>query len=170
MEKTLLMTIILIFGLNVNAATIHYYNNNTSNSSNTKQVSNTDSEYIADLNMVERGIFGRIYASDNVKTRLSRIERRMFNRVYPSMSISQRMNNVLTNYENGTAYNGTSLKDRLINTIVGQPTGYTPPIYPVYSPYQRINPSYMQRAYGTNGWRYTDYSYPMSRAGIHILD
>ena len=160
-----------MIGMSANCDVIKYYNTNNTGKSTISNTTDQSSEYIQDLNIVERGIFGRIYASDNTKTRLSRIERRMFNRIYPSMAISQRMNNILTNYENGTGYCGTmSLKDRLINSFIGQPTGYTPQIYP--SPYiNSYGPSYMRGTYGTNGWGYHNIVRPvMTGAGIHILD
>ncbi|MBR1424421.1 hypothetical protein IJ579_02535 [bacterium] len=165
--RIFLILFVLLFSLNSVEAGITYYNNNNS-VSNTKTTQSNDA-YKEDLNMVEKGIFGRIYPTDNVKTRITRIERRMFNRVYPSMSISQRMNNIVENYENGTAYNN-SLKNRLINTFIGQPTGYTPPVYP--SPYiNTYGPSYMQGTYGNNGWGYHNIVRPvMTGAGIHILD
>lgn len=176
MVRIFLVLSTLILGLSANCATIHYYNNNT-NKTNTVSKEQTTDPYKEDLIMVERGIFGRIYATDNLKTRLSRIERRMFNRIYPSLSTSQRMNNILTNYENGTGYCGNtyygdnlSLKNRLINSFIGQPTGLTPPVYP--SPYiNTFGPSYMRGAYGSNGWRYHNMVRPvMTRAGVHILD
>ncbi len=168
MNKLFIALCIFMFGLSANCDVIRYYNTN-SNKNNTVNTSQ-DNVFNDDINMVERGIFGRIYATDNTKTRLNRIERRMFNRVYPSMTISQRMNNILTNYENGVGYCGNmSIKDRLINTFIGQPTGYTPQIYP--SPYiNTFGPSYMQGTYGDNGWRYHNMVRPvMTRTGIHIL-
>lgn len=170
MYKFIIVLFLFVSGLSANCDVIRYYNTN----SNTKNISTNSSEqenvYNDDLNMVERGIFGRIYATDNTKMRMSRIERRMFNRIYPSMSLSQRMNNILVNYESGTGYCGnTSLKDRLINTFIGQPTGFTPQIYP--SQYMNTyGPSFMNHAYGTNGWRYQNITRPvMTGAGVHIL-
>ena len=97
------------------------------------------------------------------------------------MNISQRMNNILANYRgedypqryyNNSAYNTSSsnrIKNRLINTFVGQPTGFSPEI--TNSPYiNRFGPSYNRGYYGTNGWGYhNSYNPTFGGAGIHIL-
>lgn len=173
MKKIFLILSLIMFGTCANCDVIRFYNTKSPSKKEIKVSNESNNAYFEDLNMVERGIFGRIYPSDAIDMRLNRIERRMFNRIYPSMSTAQRMNNIIANYESGTGYCGNmnmSLKDRLINSFIGQPTGFTPSIYP--SPYvNSYGPSYTSGTYGTNGWRYNNVSRPMmSGAGIHILD
>lgn len=137
--------------------------------------------YNNDLSHVEQYLFGRRYSSESNSSRLNRIEKELFNQSYSSMNISQRMNNILANYRgedypqryyNNSAYNTSSsnrIKNRLINTFVGQPTGFSPEI--TNSPYiNRFGPSYNRGYYGTNGWGYhNSYNPTFGGAGIHIL-
>lgn len=143
---------------------------------------NNANPYHADLVRIERHLFNRAYLNDDNATRLSRIEKRLFNQTYSNMSISQRMNNALANYrgedyssnnyyaQNNTYYPQNTIRNRLINTFVGQPTGFTPSI--TNSSYiNRFGPSYNRGFYGTNGWGYHNSYHPtMTGAGIHILD
>jgi len=138
--------------------------------------------YNADLTRIERSLFNRTYINDTPSARLSRIEKQLFNQSYTSMNIGQRMNNVLANYRsnyqgnyytsnsNNGYYSPNTIKSRLLNSFVGQPTGYTPAI--TNSPYlNRFGPSYSRGYYGTNGWGYHNNYHPtMTGAGIHILD
>lgn len=155
-----------------------YYNNNI------RRVQNTTNPYNKDLCRVEQFLYGTTYSNQNNTTRLNRIEKRLFNRSYSSMNIGQRMNNILANYRgnyqqnyyssrnNGynNYYQPNTIKNRMINSFVGQPTGYTPSI--TNSPYlNRFGPSYSRGYYGNNGWGYhNSYRPTMSGAGIHILD
>ncbi len=156
-----------------------------------KQVSNVpnsnynyynDNIYNSDLLRIEKYLFRRTYPQENNNARLSRIEQELFNQNYPSMTISQRMNNVLANYRGNDYDNGyysqnqsayypqSSIKNRLRNNIIGQPTGLTPSI--LNSPYiNKFGPSYNRGFYGTNGWGYQNVYRPtMTGAGVHILD
>lgn len=144
-----------------------------------------DNLYNNDLSMVEKYLFGKTYTKENNNTRLERIEQRLFQNNYQSMSLSQRMNNILSNYRGNDYYNGysnsysrtgnsyyrpTTAKNRIMNSLIGQPTGYTPDI--TNSPYlNRFGPSYSRGYYGSNGWGYHNSFNPtMTGAGIHILD
>lgn len=149
--------------------------------SNYRNYGNTN-PYHADLTRIERHLFNRAYLNDNNATRLNRIEKRLFNQTYSNMSIAQRMNNALANFrgedyssnnyyaQNNSYYPQNTIRNRLINTFVGQPTGYTPSI--TNSSYiNRFGPSFNRGYYGTNGWGYHNSYHPtMSGAGIHILD
>lgn len=163
------------------AATIRYYGKSDNSLANNSSYEQNYDEYTQDLGLVEKYLFGKIYVTDSSVNRISRIERRLFGRVYPAVSVSKRMNNILANYELNAPYNSyynardnyfgnMSLKDRVINSLIGQPTGYTPQIYP--SPYlnDRIAPSYMQGYYGNNSLKYHNIIRPVSTgAGVHIL-
>ncbi len=133
----------------------------------------TYSPYNADLCNVERHLYGKTYTSDTVTSRIDRIEKSIFNSNYPQMEISQRMNNILANYQ--TCYNtspGVNIKNRLINALIGQPTGFTPPFYNSAYPTPYLNsygPSYMRGYYGNNGWNYHNVPTMQTRSGIHIL-
>lgn len=143
---------------------------------------NNANPYHADLVRIERHLFNRAYLNDNNETRLNRIEKKLFNQTYSNMSIAQRMNNALANFrgedyssnnyyaQNNSYYPQNTIRNRLINTFVGQPTGYTPSI--TNSSYlNRFGPSFNRGYYGTNGWGYHNSYHPtMTRAGIHILD
>lgn len=143
---------------------------------------NNGNPYHADLVRIERHLFNRAYLNDNNETRLNRIEKKLFNQTYSNMSIAQRMNNALANYrgedyssnnyyaQNNAYYPQNTMRNRLINTFVGQPTGFTPSI--TNSSYiNRFGPSYNRGYYGTNGWGYHNSYHPtMTGAGIHILD
>lgn len=152
-----------------------------------KQVQNSNYDYYNnniyenDLTRVEKYLFRQTFKQENNASRLNRIERELFNQNYPSMTISQRMNNVLANYRENNYYNGsysssnsyyprTSIKNKIMNNLIGQPTGMTPSI--LSSPYiNRFGPSYNRGYYGTNGWWYhNSYQPTMTGAGIHILD
>lgn len=152
-----------------------------------KQVQNSNYDYYNnniydnDLTRVEKYLFRQTFKQENNFSRLNRIERELFNQNYPSMTISQRMNNVLANYRENDYYNGsysssnsyyprTSIKNKIMNNLIGQPTGMTPSI--LSSPYiNRFGPSYNRGYYGTNGWGYhNSYQPTMTGAGIHILD
>lgn len=152
-----------------------------------KQVQNSNYDYYNnniydnDLTRVEKYLFRQTFKQENNFSRLNRIERELFNQNYPSMTISQRMNNVLANYRENDYYNGsysssnsyyprTSIKNKIMNNLIGQPTGITPSI--LSSPYiNRFGPSYNRGYYGTNGWGYhNSYQPTMTGAGIHILD
>lgn len=152
-----------------------------------KQVQNSNYDYYNnniydnDLTRVEKYLFRQTFKQENNFSRLNRIERELFNQNYPSMTISQRMNNVLANYRENDYYNGsysssnsyyprTSIKNKIMNNLIGQPTGMTPSI--LSSPYiNRFGPSYNRGYYGTNGWGYhNSYRPTMTGAGIHILD
>lgn len=152
-----------------------------------KQVQNSNYDYYNnniydnDLTRVEKYLFRQTFKQENNSSRLNRIERELFNQNYPSMTISQRMNNVLANYRENDYYNGsysssnsyyprTSIKNKIMNNLIGQPTGMTPSI--LSSPYiNRFGPSYNRGYYGTNGWGYhNSYQPTMTGAGIHILD
>ena len=152
-----------------------------------KQVQNSNYDYYNnniyenDLTRVEKYLFRQTFKQENNASRLNRIERELFNQNYPSMTISQRMNNVLANYRENNYYNGsysssssyyprTSIKNKIMNNLIGQPTGMTPSI--LSSPYiNRFGPSYNRGYYGTNGWGYhNSYQPTMTGAGIHILD
>lgn len=152
-----------------------------------KQVQNSNYDYYNnniyenDLTRVEKYLFRQTFKQENNASRLNRIERELFNQNYPSMTISQRMNNVLANYRENDYYNGsysssnsyyprTSIKNKIMNNLIGQPTGMTPSI--LSSPYiNRFGPSYNRGYYGTNGWGYhNSYQPTMTGAGIHILD
>ena len=153
------------------------YNNNYNNGNY-----NNGNPYHADLVRIERHLFNRAYLNDNNETRLNRIEKKLFNQTYSNMSIAQRMNNALANYrgedyssnnyyaQNNAYYPQNTMRNRLINTFVGQPTGFTPSI--TNSSYiNRFGPSYNRGYYGTNGWGYHNSYHPtMTGAGIHILD
>lgn len=143
---------------------------------------NGSTPYNADLTRIERYLFNSTYTNESDAARLNRIEKNIFNKTYSSMSAAQRMNNVLANYRgdyqgnyytptsNNGYYAPTTMKNRLLNSFVGQPTGYTPSI--TNSPYlNRFGPSYNRGYYGTNGWGYHNTFNPtMTGAGIHILD
>lgn len=152
-----------------------------------KQVQNSNYDYYNnniydnDLTRVEKYLFRQTFKQENNFSRLNRIERELFNQNYPSITISQRMNNVLANYRENDYYNGsysssnsyyprTSIKNKIMNNLIGQPTGMTPSI--LSSPYiNRFGPSYNRGYYGTNGWGYhNSYQPTMTGAGIHILD
>ncbi len=179
MNKLFVYIIItLFFTLQVAySSTIHYYNKSNNNVEISSSKASDDNEYCTDLGMVEKYLFGRIYVSDSTSSRMTRIERRLFGRNYSSLKTSERMNNILSNYALDSKYSGLnsyynnmSIRDRVINSILGQPTGYTPPIYP--SPYlnDRIAPSYMQGYYGNNNLKYHNMVRPVSTGtGVHIL-
>ena len=142
-----------------------------------------DNIYDNDLSRIEKYLFRRTYRQENNNSRLNRIEQELFNQNYHSMPISQRMNHVLANYRGNDYDNGyyssasqnsyypqTTIKNRLTNNLIGQPTGMTPSI--LNSPYiNKFGPSYNRGFYGTNGWGYQNVYRPtMTGAGVHILD
>ena len=143
---------------------------------------NNENIYSNDLSRIEQYLFSKRYSNESNSSRLNRIEKELFNQTYSNMNISQRMNNVLANYRDddysrqgyynygNSAYNTSNgIKNRLINTFVGQPTGFSPEI--TNSPYiNRFGPSYNRGYYGTNGWGYhNSYNPTFGGAGIHIL-
>ncbi|MBD5403048.1 hypothetical protein HDR58_09705 [bacterium] len=143
---------------------------------------NDNAAYNADLSRVERFLFNKTYAKESNTVRLARIEKELFSRSYPTMSISQRMNNVLANYRtdyrtnnyynahSNNYYRQNNVRNRMLNSLIGQPTGYTPAI--TNSSYLNgFGPSINRGYYGTNGWGYhNSYRPTYSGAGIHILD
>lgn len=152
-----------------------------------KQVQNSNYDYNNtniydnDLSRIEKYLFRQTFRQENNSSRLNRIEREIFNQNYPSMTISQRMNNALANYRGNEYDNGyysssnsyypqTSIKNRLMNNLIGQPTGMTPSI--LSSPYiNKFGPSYNRGFYGSNGWGYQNVYRPtMTGVGVHILD
>lgn len=147
----------------------------------TRNYDNVNNIYNNDLSHVERYLFNRTFTKENNISRINRIENELFNKTYGSMSFSNRMNNVLANYQNqynrgyynanNTGYYTTNstLKNRIINNLVGQPTGYTPPLrYPYMNGFNR---SYNGSYYGTNGWGYhNSYRPTYGGMGVHILD
>lgn len=178
----MLLTVIIFTTTNAKALNINYVNGSTPY----KNYQNSN-PYSEDLTMVESYLFGYTYRNESNDNRLLRIEKRLFNRTFTSMAVTQRMNNILTNYRNdyknycntvpnrpyytsNNYYNGTNLRNRLINTFVGQPTGYTPQI--LNSDYiKNYGPSYTRGFYGTNGWGYNNtYQPTMTGAGVTILD
>lgn len=145
--------------------------------------SNNISIYNTDLKRVEKFLFGKTYTSDNLETRLCRVEKNLFSKTFSTLTTAKRMNNILANYRDdynageryyaGNNYYGANkyntLRNRLRNNLIGQPTGFTPSIT---SPYvNTFGPSYYRGYYGNNGWRYHNtYRPTMTGAGIHILD
>lgn len=144
-----------------------------------------DNLYNNDLSRVEKYLFWKTFTKENNNTRLDRIEQQLFQNNYQTMSISQRMNNILSNYRGNdydsgyynsysrtgnNYYQPSTIKNRLMNSIIGQPTGYTPAL--TNSPYlNRFGPSYSRGYYGSNGWGYHNSFRPtMTGAGIQILD
>lgn len=177
-KKILIFGLLIVFILNINTIVNAYTVSKISNSS----VSSAENIYNNDLCMVEKYLFKKTFTKENNLSRISRIEYELFNRTYQSMSFSNRMNNILTNYQNKYTDNNyytyqhhnyyrpnNNLKNRIINNIVGQPTGYTPPLN---SPYvNQFGPSYSRGFYGSNGWGYHNSYHPtVSGMGIHILD
>ena len=70
--------------------------------------------------------------------------------------------------ENGDTYctPKKTIKDRIKNAFIGQPTGFTPQIQP--SPYLNPNfgPSYMQGYYSGNVWNSHNMYYPAGGARV----
>lgn len=171
----------IALGFTANAYTVRQLNNVPVNQ-NYYQNTNI---YSGDLTRVEKHLFGKSYNKEDDSTRIDRIEQELFKNNYSSMNLSQRMNNILSNYRGmdydnryynsytrtgNNYYQPTTIKNRLMNSIIGQPTGYTPDI--TNSPYlNRFGPSYSRGYYGSNGWGYHNSFRPtMTGAGIHILD
>ena len=126
--------------------------------------------YGNNLNRVERYLFGKTYAGLGMDNRLNRIEKRLFNTTYPAMNYYQRMNNILANYSSQHSnYQCNSLKSKLLNSLIGQPTGYSPQINSEYI--NSYGQSYTRGFYGTNGWRnHNIYTPSAAGASINILD
>ncbi len=145
--------------------------NNTSNK-------NTNTIYNKDLRRIEDYLFGTTYVKESLASRLNRIERRLFNRNYVNMNIAQRMNNILANYREDDYYNRNYLADyynrrtpaqRIMNRVIGQPTGFTPSI--IDTPFAGSFSPTFSRGYTSNrGYGYNNSIPAMSRAGIRILD
>ncbi len=176
---SLIVLAIFLIELSSEALIVNYGNNNPS----VKKVNiGNNNPYNADLNMVEEFLFGKTYSKENNNSRLNRIENKLFNRSYPTMNVAHRMNNVLANYRGNyyhrNYYNArnnyyrprNTIRNRVMDTLVGRPTGFTPSI--TNSPYlNRFGPSYSRGYYGNNGWGYHNSFRPtMTGAGIHILN
>lgn len=146
---------------------------NTKNNTN-----NTSAIYNNDLARIEDYLFGTTYRKETTAARLNRIEKRLFNRNYASMNIAQRMNNILANYRGDDYYNRNYLADyynkrtpaqRIMNRVIGQPTGFTPSI--IDTPFGGSFSPTFSRGYTSNrGYGYNNSIPAMSRAGIRILD
>ena len=88
------------------------------------------------------------------------------------------MNNIINDYRNDyyQANNNTycapqkGVLQKLKDTFIGVPVGYTPQIEP--SPYiNTYGPSYMQGFYGSNGWRdHNIYNPSYAASKFHLLD
>lgn len=179
--RKLIALIGLIIILNLNVA-FAYTVKHITNVPNSNYNYYDENIYDGDLTRIEKYLFRQTYRKESNSSRLSRIEKELFNQNYPSMSISQRMNNALANYRGNDYDNGyysanqsnyypqTTIKNRLMNSLIGQPTGMTPSI--LTSPYiNKFGPSYNRGYYGNNGWGYHNVYRPtMTGAGIHILD
>lgn len=181
MKNILTNGLVVVFwcalGISVNAYTVSHIKDIPSN----PNFNYSGNIYDRDLSRIEKYLFGQTYKNENNNSRLNRIEKELFNQNYSTMTESQRMNNILANYrgeeysnayynKNSSYYPQTSLKNKIRNTLVGQPTGYTPSL--LDSPYlNRFGPSFNRGYYGTNGWGYHNVYQPtMTGAGIHILD
>ena len=141
----------------------------------------SENPYNQDLTRVEQSLFNKTFQNENNAERLNRIEFQIFKKNFPTLNISQRMNNVLANYRGdymGSSYFAgnenyatPSLKNRIINRFVGQPTGFTPALSNSNFMNTTFGPSYNRGYYGSNGWGYHNSFNPtMTGAGIHILD
>lgn len=155
--------------------------------SNYPAAGNTTSAYSNDLRFIEQYLFDTTFPKESTKSRLSRIERHIFNRTYSTMGTAQRMNNVLANYRrydnynnygynnrnyvSNSYYNNRRPINRIINSIVGQPTGFTPPIMNNTPFGTGINPAY-SRGFVNNrgGYGYRNVYPTTTGAGITILD
>ncbi len=134
-----------------------------------------------DLNRVEMELFGKIYSGETDENRIKRIENKLYGKTYENSTLSQRMNTIVRDYisdrywsQNGSTYcspENSKVLSRLKNALIGQPMGYTPPVYEP-SPYiNTYGPSYMRGYYGTNGWNSHNSFNPIyTGAGVHILD
>lgn len=174
----LIVLAIFFIELSSEALIVNYGNNNYP----VKKVNvGNNNPYNSDLNMMETFLFGKTYSKENNNSRLNRIEKKLFNRTYSTMNVANRMNNALANYRGNHRsrgyysarndyYRPNTIKNRVMNSLVGQPTGFTPAL--TNSPYlNRFGPSYSRGYYGNNGWRYQNtYRPTMTGAGIHILD
>jgi hypothetical protein len=58
---------------------------------------NPNTSYPA-INKIEKSLYGRVYTSEDISTRLSRIERTMFTTTYPSTPNGQRIDNIISNF------------------------------------------------------------------------
>ena len=138
---SLIVLAIFLIELSSEALIVNYGNNNPS----VKKVNiGNNNPYNADLNMVEKFLFGKTYSN-------------YYHRNYY---------NARNNYYRPR----NTIRNRVMDTLVGRPTGFTPSI--TNSPYlNRFGPSYSRGYYGNNGWGYHNSFRPtMTGAGIHILN
>lgn len=56
------------------------------------------------INDVERSLFGKSYANQDILLRLARIEKSIFSTTYPDLSLAQRVDNIILNYNQMSQY------------------------------------------------------------------
>jgi hypothetical protein len=138
--------------------------------------------YDYDLNRVEKHLFKKTYSSNSLNARLNRIERKVFNRCYTNWNPTRRVNHILANYKDYyhknylSEYESRRPAQRVINRVIGQPTGFTPSIMdmPFGSGISGLNgtfaPSFSQGFSSNRGYGFMNSIPATMGAGIRILD
>lgn len=192
--KAIGLIVLSIFLIELSSeAFITSYGNNNYPYNNRYYSTRNSNPYSSDLSRMENFLFGRTYRNSSNNSRLNRIEQHLFNQTYGNMSIAKRLNNALANYRGDYYYDNpprpyysnssnryyrpnTTIRNRVLNTLVGQPTGYTPMINHQHNLPPMFNggafgPSYSTSYSGPRGYGQQNYYRPtMTGAGIHILD
>lgn len=57
-----------------------------------------------DIGEIEKSLFGRTYANQNITSRLSRIEKTLFSTTYPNANQTQRIDNIISNFNQMNKY------------------------------------------------------------------
>lgn len=190
--KAIGLIVLSIFLIELSSeAFITSYGNSSYPYNNSIYSSKNDNPYSSDLSRIENFLFGRTYRNSSNNSRLNRIEQHLFNQTYSNMSVAKRLNNALANYRGDYYYDNqprryyntqnryyrpnTTVRNRVLNTLIGQPTGYTPMVRnthnlpPIFN--GGFSPSYNTSYSGPHGFGQQNYYRPtMTGAGIHILD
>ena len=156
---------------------------NSSGYYNTQNYGISDYSYNK-LGEMESYLFGKTYAGQNIVSRIERLEDAVFNRFYPDSSPEQRIASLAYNYNRNNNITNTQQQSQgskfksvmrgISNSILGVPTGYTPPVYgdPYYSwgnnGFGQHYGNYSDY-YGSNGWHRYGRGIN-SGSGVHIID
>lgn len=112
------------------------------------------------ISQVERTLFGKTYASQNLASRLARIERAMFNTTYTSAPEVQRIDNIISNYNQINKYPNISSND--LSSLENQVFSQT---FPQYSTQRRIERLEQQMLGAVQGGDMTSRYEMLRRAG-----
>ena len=86
-----------------------------------------------DLNQIEQSLFGRVFSSQDISTRLTRIEKTLFTTTYPNSTNTQRIDNIISNYNQINKYPNIST-----DVLSGMESKVLNQRFPQYSAERRI--------------------------------